>query len=358
MFKEPVSLYFSNPTYLNSSFRYSEALDSAEIFGSDHPKTENNHVAMWSLLTEIDIGNSGDYTPSVQSNNLVSEVQVISQSPDNVLRHPVTLLHQICSDLKWPSPTYVVISEDVTATRHVFTLECKVLKHKASGVGLSKRKAKRSASMALLEKLNENEDLGKYAEIIYSHMYIFDKESETECPSEDGGAGNATSELYKMCYARRWPLPVYGLLSMEGPVHNRLYRIGCTMPGFQELDEASHYFAAEGKGHTKKEAKHAASVALLDKILGDMSSNPTSSCTTNSFEDRARRVPRTNYVATNHGGQPFDRECSKFLPLDWPSGANPLPSTSLRAVLRLSSREIEGSAAGKTPCPVATLGGQ
>ncbi|KAK7863925.1 hypothetical protein R5R35_014487 [Gryllus longicercus] len=243
---------------------------------------------MWSLLTEIDIGNSGDYTPTVQSNNLVSEVQVISQSPDNVLRHPVTLLHQICSDLKWPSPTYVVISEDVTATRHVFTLECKVLKHKASGVGLSKRKAKRSASMALLEKLNDNEDLGKYAEIIYSHMYIFDKESETECPSEDGGAGNATSELYKMCYARRWPLPVYGLLSMEGPVHNRLYRIGCTMPGFQELDEASHYFAAEGKGHTKKEAKHAASVALLDKILGDMSSNPTSSCTTNSFEDRGK----------------------------------------------------------------------
>lgn len=127
--------------------------------------------------------------------------------------------------------------------------------------------------------------------------------------------------------SRRGTTPKYELVQVEGAIHEPTFRYTVS------VGEAigSNRFAAMGTGRSKKEAKHAAAKAILDKITGNTESNDISSPNSVSdsisggmgvMEERmmgnpigllqelcmTRRWPPPAYQTENEEGLPHERQ--------------------------------------------------
>lgn len=70
--------------------------------------------------------------------------------------------------------------------------------------------------------------------------------------------------------SRRGITPTYELVQIEGAIHEPTFRYRVS---FNDK-EGEVPFTAMGAGRSKKEAKHAAAKALIDKITGVISTDP------------------------------------------------------------------------------------
>lgn len=79
---------------------------------------------------------------------------------------------------------------------------------------------------------------------------------------------DAKTQLQEWLQARQMPLPVYELLSVEGPEHQLVFTVGCRAVNLQ--------LQTEGQGSSKRQAQQQAAAGLLLLLLEDASTrSPT-----------------------------------------------------------------------------------
>lgn len=65
---------------------------------------------------------------------------------DNDERNPIGMLQELCTSLHLPPPVYITECEEGLPHQRLFTVSCNVSKYKQTGVGKSKKIAKRLAA--------------------------------------------------------------------------------------------------------------------------------------------------------------------------------------------------------------------
>lgn len=65
---------------------------------------------------------------------------------DNDERNPIGMLQELCTSLHLPPPIYRTVSEDGLPHQRLFTVSCNVSEYNHTGVGKSKKIAKRLAA--------------------------------------------------------------------------------------------------------------------------------------------------------------------------------------------------------------------
>lgn len=65
---------------------------------------------------------------------------------DNDERNPIGMLQELCTYLHLPPPVYKTVSEDGLPHQRLFTVSCNVSEYNHTGVGKSKKVAKRLAA--------------------------------------------------------------------------------------------------------------------------------------------------------------------------------------------------------------------
>lgn len=65
---------------------------------------------------------------------------------DNDERNPIGMLQELCTSLHLPPPAYITEFEDGLPHQRLFTVSCNVSEYKHTGVGKSKKIAKRLAA--------------------------------------------------------------------------------------------------------------------------------------------------------------------------------------------------------------------
>lgn len=65
---------------------------------------------------------------------------------DNDERNPIGMLQELCTSLHLPPPVYITECEDGLPHQRLFTVSCNVSDYKETGIGKSKKIAKRLAA--------------------------------------------------------------------------------------------------------------------------------------------------------------------------------------------------------------------
>lgn len=85
---------------------------------------------------------------NVTSNVIIGNIEAKNFVDDDA-HNPIGMLQELCTSLFLPPPIYVTESEDGPPHQRVFTVSCRVLEYKHTGVGKSKKIAKRLAANKL-----------------------------------------------------------------------------------------------------------------------------------------------------------------------------------------------------------------
>lgn len=82
----------------------------------------------------------------INCNSDLNETFEMMNFGDNDERNPIGMLQELCTSLHLPPPVYLTESEDGLPHQRLFTVSCNVSNYKHTGVGKSKKIAKRIAA--------------------------------------------------------------------------------------------------------------------------------------------------------------------------------------------------------------------
>lgn len=82
----------------------------------------------------------------IESTSELNETFETMNFGDNDERNPIGMLQELCTSLHLPPPVYITECEDGLPHQRLFTVSCNVSEYKQTGVGKSKKIAKRLAA--------------------------------------------------------------------------------------------------------------------------------------------------------------------------------------------------------------------
>jgi len=201
---------------------------------------------------------------------------------------PISLLQELCAR-RGITPKYDLLSIEGAVHEPTFVYRVSVGELVSNGTGQSKKKAKHAAAKAVLDKL-----LGQTPEVNGDTISAGDGSDNKKgdlpkvtaaqivTPYDDGIPGNPVGALQELCMARRWPPPLYELITEKGLPHERSFVMCCTVVKTKERGDAK----------SKKLAKRQAAYKMLQQ-LKDL---PIKQEPANLFEDEEEDV-RNSYNA-------------------------------------------------------------
>ena len=159
-------------------------------------------------------------------------------------------------------PNYRVVQVEGMSHNPFFTYEVNIDGMNAIGTGKSKKEAKHSAAKAMLDKLD-----GRVPALPPTTM---PKENPAKAqasqaaPNDENGNSptNPIGSLQEYCVKYRFPN--YRVVQVEGMSHNPFFTYEVNIDGMNAI----------GTGKSKKEAKHSAAKAMLDKLDGRVPALP------------------------------------------------------------------------------------
>lgn len=141
---------------------------------------------------------------------------------------PISLLQEWCAQ-KGVTSKFEVISVEGAVHAPTFVYRVTVMDMVATATGQSKKKSKHSAAKAILDQImgkSKTDHLAMDETCVMSDTKNVSIE-QLVSPYDDGIAGNPVGQLQELCMERRWPPPIYDMISEEGVPHERFFSMVC-----------------------------------------------------------------------------------------------------------------------------------
>lgn len=127
--------------------------------GSGQSKKKARHAAAKAVLDNIiqggvGTGATGQTTNEAELNSHRSD-QLVSPYDDGIPGNPVGSLQELCMSRHWPPPVYDLAAEEGFPHERTFSISCSIGCHKETGIGKSKKLAKRQAAYRMLQQLSD-----------------------------------------------------------------------------------------------------------------------------------------------------------------------------------------------------------
>jgi RISC-loading complex subunit TARBP2 len=221
----------------------------------------------------LELEESSSTISAVSRNSSISALAAPASAP----KTPVSLLQELYVR-KGITPKYDLVQIEGAVHEPTFKYRVSVVDLVATGCGQSKKKAKHTAALAMLDKLRTAQQqpssvnstalvtVAKAAKVVEIPK---DLETELMSPHDDGIDGNPVGDLQEMCMNRRMAPPVYEVGLEKGAPHERCFVIVCSVGG--SLKES-------GSGKSKKLSKRQAAYKMLQTLKSmpvDRDSDPT-----------------------------------------------------------------------------------
>lgn len=131
------------------TFRYRVTVGNAVSMGTGRSKKEAKHVAAKCLLDKL-VGNTDGMIKTPIPVHIPTGARNDDQNPN-----PIGQLQELCMSRRWPPPTYTTETEEGLPHERLFTVVCTIFKQKETGVGKSKKIAKRQAASKMWLKMKD-----------------------------------------------------------------------------------------------------------------------------------------------------------------------------------------------------------
>nr|AHY18682.1 R2D2 [Bemisia tabaci] len=131
------------------TFRYRVTVGNIVSMGTGRSKKEAKHVAARTLLEKL-VGN----TEGLIKTPIPTPMPGDARNPD-LNPNPIGQLQELCMARRWPPPTYTTETEEGLPHERLFTVVCTIFKQKETGVGKSKKLAKREAASKMWHKMKD-----------------------------------------------------------------------------------------------------------------------------------------------------------------------------------------------------------
>nr|ARS01459.1 dsRNA binding protein 1 [Artemia franciscana] len=171
------------------------------------------------------------------------------------VKTPVSLLQELYVK-KGITPKYDLVQIEGAIHEPTFKYRVTVGDLVATGSGQSKKKAKHTAAMTILEKIRAAAATKAKDE---AAKKLQGSNLSLECfssPYDDGFDGNPIGRLQELCIAKRFSPPGYLIASEVGLPHDRIFNMVCIVDVYKET----------GSGKSKKLAKRQAAIKMIETI--------------------------------------------------------------------------------------------
>ncbi|XP_067000301.1 protein Loquacious [Anabrus simplex] len=138
-------------------FSYKVTVDGMTAVGTGRSKQKARNSAAEAMLRKMmnDPERKGYYIDA--NSEEIGEVKneaLTFDEQEEISGNPVGGLQELCASRRWPPPYYALVGEDPPQNR-LFTITCYVLGLTETGIGSSKKKAKKMAAQRMCDKLDE-----------------------------------------------------------------------------------------------------------------------------------------------------------------------------------------------------------
>eukprot|EP00088_Acartia_fossae_P070624 TRINITY_DN9525_c0_g1_i1.p1 TRINITY_DN9525_c0_g1~~TRINITY_DN9525_c0_g1_i1.p1 ORF type:complete len:363 (+),score=95.44 TRINITY_DN9525_c0_g1_i1:44-1132(+) len=135
------------------TFKYRVTVGEFVATGCGQSKKKAKHSAAKSILDKLVGAQNAGLAPPGQPVIPENVQDVFSPYDDGIDGNPVGVLQELCMSRRWPPPTYDLSEEEGLPHERSFIICCVIGKHRETGIGKSKKMAKRQAADKMIKRL-------------------------------------------------------------------------------------------------------------------------------------------------------------------------------------------------------------
>jgi len=135
------------------TFKYRVTVGEFVATGCGQSKKKAKHSAAKSILDKLLGAQNAGVAPPGQPIIPENVQDVFSPYDDGIDGNPVGVLQELCMSRRWPPPTYDLNEEEGLPHERSFIIICVIGKHRETGIGKSKKLAKRQAANKMIKRL-------------------------------------------------------------------------------------------------------------------------------------------------------------------------------------------------------------
>jgi len=192
-------------------------------------------------------------------NSCPNSHDILSENSCETVKTPVSLLQEICMGMKLGFPRFQlerVIQDETYGQTFEMSVVVGSLGLEASGIARNKMLAKHKAANNLLEKIQEAGESGLELNTVRNEIVLQCCErikSSTTSKKDSSLEFNMSSNKLKQYCMSQELTPVYKVIEVTGPAHERKFVMSCQVKDY----------TTEGEGNSKKVAKTIAAEKML-----------------------------------------------------------------------------------------------